>query len=169
MPEITRNLKEKGWSEDEIKRVSRIIADAPEKKSGTILVIDKVVYWTGLFLAIIGNFAISVVLIPFLILMRSFYLYLALVFLGVVFGWVFSILLRDIEAIKTGQHVVAWIFIPAIAVINIYVMTNLSNHIAALLEIATGIHMASMVSVVYVASFMFPYAISKLLSKGQSL
>jgi hypothetical protein len=163
MADIIKNLKEKGWSEGEIKRVSKILDSAPEKKSDTILLIDKVAYWGGLFIAIIGNFAISVLLIPFLILMKSFYLYLALVFLGVVFGWVFSILLRDIEAIKTGQHIIAWIFIPAIAIINVYVMTNLSNHIATLMEIATGIHIASMVSIVYVGSFMFPYAVSKII------
>ncbi len=166
MAEITKNLKEKGWSEGEIKRVSRILDSAPQKKSSTILLIDKIAYWGGLFIAIIGNFAISILLIPFLILMTSFYLYLALVFLGIVFGWVFSILLRDIEAIQAGQHVVAWIFIPAIAIINIYVMTNISNHIAVLMEIATGIHLASAVSLVYVASFMFPYTISKVLAKG---
>ncbi len=165
MADVTKNLKEKGWSEGEIKRVSRILEGAPEKKSPAILLIDKVAYWSGLFIAIIGNFAISVLLIPFLILMKSFYLYLALVFLGVVFGWVFSLLIRDIEAIKAGQHIIAWIFIPAIAIINIYVVTNISNHIATLMEIATGIHIASMVSVVYVVSFMFPYAVSKVIKE----
>jgi len=168
MAEITENLRKKGWSEEEIKRVSRILDESPERKSSTIAIIDKVAYWTGLFLAIIGNFVISVLLIPFLILMKSFYLYLALIFLGIVFGWVFSILLQDIESIKAGQHIIAWLFIPAIAIINVYVITNLSNHIANLMEIKTGIHEAPLVSAVYVFSFMFPYALSKLLKK-QSL
>jgi len=161
MAEISKNLKDKGWSKDEIDRVSKILDESHDKKSSTILVLDKVAYWSGLLLAIIGNFIISMLLIPFLILLKSFYLYIALVFLGITFGWVFSLLIKDIEAIKSGQHIIAWIFIPAIAVINVYLMTNFSNHIAVLMEIASGIHAASLVSVVYVTSFMFPYAVSK--------
>lgn len=166
--EITDSLKEKGWSEQEIERVSKVFEEAHQVKSPRILIIDKVVYWAGLFLAILGNFFISVLLIPFLVLMKSYYLYLALLFLGVTFGWLFSVLINDIEAIKSGQHIVAWIFIPAIGIINIYIMANLSNRIASLLEISTGIHNAPAVSVVYVISFMFPYALSKWL-KRQSL
>ncbi len=158
-------LKKKGWSEEEIKRVTIVFDEAPSKKSPTILLIDKIVYWAGLFLAIAGNFVISVLLIPFLILLKSFYLYLSLLFMGVIFGWVFSILISDIEAVKTGQHIVAWIFIPAIALVNVYVMTNISNHIAGLMEISSGIHAAPMVSVVYVLAFMFPYGLTKLLEK----
>ena len=158
-------LRKKGWSEEEIKRVSSVFDESPSKKSPTILLIDKIVYWSGLFLAIIGNFVISVLLIPFLILLKSFYLYIALLFLGIIFGWVFSILIADIEAIKAGQHIVAWIFIPAIALVNVYLITNLSNDIATLMEISTGIHAASMVSVVYVIAFMFPYGLTRLLQK----
>ncbi len=158
-------LREKGWPEEDIQRAARILQDAPVKKSPTILVLDKAAYWGGLFLAIIGNFVISVLLIPFLILMKSFYLYLALMFLGVIFGWVFSILMFDIESIKEGQHVVAWIFIPTIALVNVFVMTNLANHVAKLMEITTGIHQAPFVSVVYVFSFMFPYTLTKMLKK----
>ena len=168
MADLIDNLRKKGWAQDEIDRVAKIIQEAPEKKSPRLIFLDKTVYWTGLVLAIIGNFVVSVVLIPFLILMRSFYLYLALMFMGVLFGWIFSILLIDIESIQTGQKVMAWVFIPAIGVINIYVMTNLSNFIATLMEIESGIHVASMVSIVYVAAFMFPYSITKLLKK-QSL
>jgi hypothetical protein len=165
MADVTANLRKKGWSEDEINRVSRIFEESPGKKSSTIVTLDKVAYWTGLFLAILGNFVISVLLIPFLILMKSFYLYLALIFLGIIFGWVFNVLLQDLESIRTGQHVIAWIFIPVISIINVYVMANLSNFIATLMEIKSGIHEAPLVSAVYVFSFMFPYALSKLLKK----
>ena len=158
-------LKKKGLSEEEIRRVSSVFDEAHSKKSPAILLIDKIVYWAGLFLAIVGNFVISVLLIPFLILLKSFYLYLALLFLGIIFGWVFSILIADIEAVKSGQRIVAWVFIPAIALINVYVMANISNHIAALMELTSGIHAASMVSVVYVMAFMFPYGMARILEK----
>jgi len=165
MPEIIANLRKKGWSDEEISRVSKIMDESHGKKSSTILLVDKIVYWVGLLLAILGNFVISVLLIPFLILMKSFYLYLALLFLGVVFGWLFNILIKDIEEIKSGQHIVAWIFIPSIALVNVYFMTGLSNYIAGLMDISSGIHDAPLVSIVYVFSFMFPYGLSKLLKK----
>ncbi len=162
------DLRKKGWPDEDAEKTSRILSEAHAKKSSTILVIDKIAYWTGLLLAILGNFIISMLLIPFLILMKSFYLYISLIFLGIVFGWVFSIIIKDIEAIKAGQHIIAWIFIPSVAIINVYMMTNFSNHIARLMEIQTGIHAASMVSVVYVISFMFPYTLARVVKK-QSL
>ena len=167
MDDISENLRKKGWSQEEITKASRILQEATQTKSTTIVIIDKIVYWTGLILAIVGNFVISVILIPFLILIQTFYLYLALLFLGVVFGWVFSILIQDIESIREGQRIVAWIFIPAIALINVYVMANLSNHIANLMGLHSGIHEAPLVSVVYVLSFRFPYAFSKLLKRSR--
>ncbi|MBN2111476.1 hypothetical protein JW707_00080 [Candidatus Woesearchaeota archaeon] len=168
MPEVIDRLKGKGWAEEEIRRTARILEESPEKKSPKLIMLDKIAYWTGLFLAILANFVISVMLIPFLIVMKSFYLYLALIFIGVAFGWVFSLLIADIESIKTGQHIVAWIFIPAIALINVYLMTDLSNFIAVLMEMPSSTHHSTLVSVVYVASFMLPYSISKLIKK-QSL
>ncbi len=165
MTEIMDNMREKGWSESEIQKTEVILAAAAQGKSQGAVLFDKVVYWSGLFLAILGNFVVSMILIPFLILMKSFYLYLSLIFLGVVFGWIFSIIIQDIESIKSGQHIIAWIFIPAIGLINIYVMANFSNHLARLMDIPTGIHLASAVSIVYVISFMMPYGLSRALKK----
>lgn len=165
MSDILDRLKEKGWSEEELKKTERIFEESPEKKSPNIILLDKVAYWTGLLIAILANFIISVLLIPFLISMKSFYLYLALLFIGIAFGWVFSILIDDLEAIKSGQHVVAWIFIPAIALINVYLMTNLSNFIAVLMEMPSSVHQSTYVSIVYVTAFMLPYTISKLTKK----
>jgi hypothetical protein len=168
MSEITAGLKNRGWAEEEINKTATILDEAPEKKSPKLIFLDKIAYWTGLLLAILANFVISVMLIPFLIVMKRFYLYLALIFIGVAFGWVFSILIADLEAIKSGQHIVAWIFIPAIALINVYLMTNLSNFIAVLMEMPSSVHQSTIVSVVYVSAFMLPYSVSKLIKK-QSL
>ena len=165
MSEIVDRLKERGWAEDEIKRTARILEESPERKSHKLVMFDKIAYWAGLLLAILANFVISVMLIPFLIVMKRFYLYLALVFIGVAFGWVFSVLIEDLEAIKSGQHIVAWIFIPAVALINVYLMTNLSNFIAVLMEMPSSVHQSTFVSVVYVAAFMIPYSISRLTKK----
>lgn len=159
------NLKEKGWSQEEIEKASKILEEAPEKKSSTVIIIDEIAYWSGLILAILGNFVISVVLIPFLIVIKTVYLYLALIFLGVSFGWLFSILIDDIEKIKSSPHIVAWIFIPSIAVINIFIMVNLANHIAKLMEMSSSVHQAPFVSFVYVLSFMMPYLTLKFIKK----
>ena len=68
-----QKLKQKGWSEKDIMRTEEII-NARHKfdKSRTVVHMSRIIYWTALLVIVIGNFVISMVLIPFLLVLNKF-------------------------------------------------------------------------------------------------
>lgn len=165
-------LREKGWSEDEIQRVANVMLQQAEKKERSLLFSESfkaLVYWGGLIVAIAGNFFASAFLIPLLLILSKSFLYILISMLGLCFGFMFSILIRDIEKVDEKHHIIGGVFIPAIAAINVYVMVDLSNSFNTILKLRSGqigqafeVHNPVWISVAYVLSFVLPYLIYKL-------
>ncbi|MBI2128949.1 hypothetical protein HYU07_01795 [Candidatus Woesearchaeota archaeon] len=153
MSTLQQRLKQKGWSDAEVARVSNVFGRKEPKKG-------KFVYWFSLVVAIAGNGILSVVLVPFLLALKGFFLYAIIVIISLAFGSLFNLLLKDIETADEKQHVIAWIFIPALAIINIYFMTDMSNYLIKLLKLTNPLQDPFLVSIVYVFSFSMPYLIA---------
>lgn len=132
-----------------------------KKKESVKKIMSKIVYWLALLVTIIGNLIISAALIPFLIVMKDVQLYLIIIILGIAFGLLFDLLLRDIENIDFKHHVIAAIFIPGMAIVNLFIITNLANRLIEVLEVANVKHNPIMISIVYIIAFMIPYLISR--------
>ncbi len=157
-------MKEKGWSDEEIKHAMEIMYS--EDKKGKIIYtrnMNPVIYWLSLIIAIVGNFFISVILIPFLIVLSSYQLYFVIVVLAVTFGTVFNFLINAIEHMEPTHHVIAGVFIPAIAVITVFVMVNVANRLSIVFQ--SPIHQNPvLVSLLYVIAFILPYGVTRILS-----
>ena len=122
---------------------------------------NKLVYWLALLVTIIGNLIISAALIPFLIVMKDVSLYIIIITLGIAFGLLFDLLLKDIENIDFKHHIIAGIFIPGIAAVNLYIITTLANRLIEILEVTNVKQNPVIISVVYIIAFMLPFIISK--------
>jgi hypothetical protein len=166
MQSLREKLYEKGWDKEEIEKTVKIFEEGRNKKSKTILFIDWIAYWSALIIAIIGNMVLSVLLIPFLLVASSSFLYPALAIIGIAFGFVFNIILKDIEQIEKTKHIIIGMFLPALALINVYIITQLSNHLAYLMKLPYGVHKPVIVSIVYSVSFVIPYVITQLLKRA---
>lgn len=156
-------MREKGWTEEEIKHAMEIMYS--EDKKGRPIILQKnmnpILYWLSLIIAIIGNLFISVILIPFLIVLSSYHLYFVIAVLAVTFGTIFNFLINAIEHIEPAHHIIAWAFIPAIAVINIFIIVNVANELGSVFQ--SPIHQNPvLVSIIYVAAFMLPFGVTKL-------
>ena len=77
----------------------------------------------------------------------------------------FNLLIADIDNIDTQHHVIAGVFIPAIAIINVFVMTNVANFMEAVLELRDVSHNPILISVIYVVFFIAPYVFYKITGK----
>ncbi len=122
---------------------------------------NPLLYWMSLVVAIIGNIFVSILFIPFLLFLKGFPLYTIIIILGVVFGMLFNLLVKDIEYIDYRHHVVSGIFIPAIAAVDFYYIVKVSNTIGS--KLTNAPHQDPiMISVVYVLAFVAPYVIYKL-------
>ncbi len=161
MEELRDRLKKKGWTDAEIDKTLKIFEKAEQKKRPALILLDKLVYWMGLLLAIVGNFIISIVLIPILITMPALLLYITLVILAVTFGLLFSLILGDIGSLNRQRFIIANIFIPMMAVINIFVVVNIANYISQRFNLEL-VHNPYLVSILYVLAFSSPHIIQKI-------
>ncbi len=118
---------------------------------GTIL------FWTFLFITILANFIISVVLVPIMLVMSKAYLYGSVVFIGFCFGFLLSSIVSAIETLETKHHIITWLFIPAIALVNVFIFTVLSNNLIGILKLSTPKHDPLILAASYVVAFMLPY------------
>ncbi|MBD3310048.1 hypothetical protein GF351_02415 [Candidatus Woesearchaeota archaeon] len=162
---IEQKLRKKGWSEKDIQEALRIIKAGQKKKRPGVKLVDKIVYWAALFVAIIGNMVISLTLVPFLIALEGYSLYSIIAVLGLSFGFFFDLLIRDIEKLQTKHYIIAGLFIPGIAVVNVLYMTLVANQWINLLGIKTSLHNPVLIIILYVVAFMLPYFINKVVRK----
>ena len=152
--------KHKEWSTEFAAKTEQILRNAEARKPIWIKNMDRALYWTLLFLAIIGNFVISVVLVPFLLILKGASLYFSLFFIGISFGWIFSFMLHSMQRLHVEQHIVASVFIPALALINVGIFAVLSNRLIELLKLTTPPHNPFFIGAVYVLGYVLPGSIS---------
>lgn len=127
------------------------------KKDDVVNKAASIVYWISLFAAIIGNFISSVILIPFILMLQSkVTLYLVVMIMGLVFGALFNFLLNDIQKLDPTHHVVGGAVIPALAVINVYIMVEIATTLGTFMDISVD-QSGIIISILYVAMFIVPY------------
>ncbi|MFH1276406.1 MAG: hypothetical protein ABIH82_04815, partial [Candidatus Woesearchaeota archaeon] len=85
-------LAKKGWQEEEIARAEASL-DKEQKHDAHF---SKIVFWTSLIIVILGNIMVSLILIPFLIVLNKLTLYSIVVILAAILGFLYTFLIRDI-------------------------------------------------------------------------
>ena len=153
MSDIKKHLIEKGWKKSDINKAIKIIEKAKKSKHPKIKLLDRAVYWFSLVTAIIGNFIISLALIPFLLALTGIQLYLIVITLGFVFGLLFELLVRGIENLEAKHHLFLGIIIPVITIINFIII---SKNIKTLIGLENP-QDPVIVGSVYAIAFILPY------------
>lgn len=144
---------------DLVLRTPEIIALAERKKSMVIRAIDVSLYWVMLLLAILGNFILSVAIVPFLLVLKGATLYLSLFMIALSFGILFSFLLHSIQKLESRKHILATVFIPALALINVAIFAILSNKLIGILHLTTPPHNPFLIGAVYMLGYVLPEAL----------
>ncbi|MBI2139495.1 hypothetical protein HYU14_01115 [Candidatus Woesearchaeota archaeon] len=148
-------LLEKGFSKKDALRTMEVIRKA-KSSPPMFKYMDALLYWALLVVAIVGNLIISIILLPFLLAFKNIPLYFTIILLGVLFGYIFNLLIRDVQ--HTGkEYIKASLFIPALAVINMYYMVGFANFVSATLHLPSKIHSPLALSLLYVIAFSLPY------------
>ena len=127
------------------------------RKEDVVTKSARIIYWVSLFAAIVGNFISSVILVPFIVMLETrLTLYSVVMILGLVFGALFNFLLNDIQRLDPTHQVVSGAVIPALAVINVYIMVEVAKTVGTALEINVN-QSAVIISILYVSMFTIPY------------
>jgi len=164
MERLKKRLIEKGWPAKEIEKTIKIIEEAKNKKHSLFGISNKSVFWIALIITILGNFIISISLIPSLIVLSSVPLFLVIIVLGINFGFLFEILIRSIEHLEAKHHILLGILIPLVAILNFLNITVISNNLGKVFRIDNP-HNPFVIGLVYSISFILPYAVYKLILK----
>lgn len=146
-------LKSKGWDQSEIEHASKVIDAAETRKHTSLVLLDHSVYWILLFIVLLGNAAAALFLLPIAAFLPGSVVYFIVGILGVCFGSLFTLIIRDIEKAKKTHHVLAGIIIPLIGILTFITMMETANTQG--IRIAT--HSTIGVSLMYVALFLLPY------------
>ena len=159
------NEEDKLWTDEEIEKTLNILKKAKEEKSSKIKFLDKTVYWVVLIVAIIGNLILSIILIPFMLVLKHIILYVIIFVLAFIFGLFFDLLLREIEQLDQPHRIIAGLFIPALAIINVFYMAQFSNYLTDTIQLNNP-HNPFLVGFVYTTAFIVPYLFYKVTKKG---
>ena len=164
MENLVNRLEKRGWSKKEIIKAVEIIRNAKQNKSKDAIFIEKRIYWILLIITIVANFAISVALIPILVSLEGMFLYFIIITFGIVFGLLFELVIRSIEHLEKQHHQLLAIFIPLIALVNVFVISKISNNLTSMLGFA-NLHEPLTIAIVYAVSFVLPYIVYRFVFK----
>lgn len=156
-----KELEAKHWSKSEIEQALKAFQYADKNIPYKHATFNQMVYFLALVMSLVGNFAITVMLIPFIVLAEGIYLYPGLFIISLAFGGLFDLIVYDIEKISEAPRFKQGLFLFAIAVINIWLIIELSGYMGELVGLVRDISVPIITGAVYVSGFMIPHLISR--------
>jgi len=158
MQNLISRLQKKGWGEKEIDKALDIIHNAKQLKTPENKFLERRIYWILLLIILVGDFTISVALMPVLVALNGALPYFIIIVLGLIFGFLFELVIRSIEHLERRHHIFLAFIIPLTLLVDFFIVSRISNNIARTLGLATS-HNPVLISIVYAYSFAMPYII----------
>ena len=125
---------------------------------------DKWLFWILLFIIAAVNISLSAAFMPMLVALDSEQVYSIIVICGLIFGFVLELLIRSMEHLEKRHHIFLAILIPVIALINVFIITKISNNLIKALNLKNAQN-SIIVAVIYAASFVLPYLVYRFILK----
>jgi len=122
-------------------------------------------YYIAIVVSILALISTSLILFPLLLVLYSFPLYIILIFLGIIFGLLFDILLHHLTGLNKEHHLNAGLFVFIAGFVLFFVMSFYSNKVIMDLNIPNYPHNPFFVSLAYSCSFLLPYVYSRIRKK----
>ncbi|MFC1698185.1 hypothetical protein ACFL1H_07630 [Nanoarchaeota archaeon] len=152
-----QKLRKKGWTEAEIQKTMKILHQAEKNKSKSKKFFESFVYFFSILIAILGNLVVTILVVP-LITIEGFVFYVMIALIALGFGALFTLLLIDLEKLNPRQHVIAGLFIPAIAFISIFFMVRFAQLFATDLGLEhVLVRSPIVIGIVYFIFYILPY------------
>src|SRR3989338_557885 len=154
-------LLEKGWAAAEAEHAEQVTSQNRPHDAH----FSKIVFWTSLVITVIGNIFVSLVLVPFLVVLNAIVLYSLVAVLGLIIGSLYSFLISDVAHLGKTHHVSAGIIIPLLALGNVAAMVLLSNRFIVDLGVENPLHNPWITAGIFAVAFIVPYLVDLLRGK----
>ena len=148
-----QQLLEKGWLDDEIRHAEKSL----DQLNRNEVHFSRMVFWSALILVIFTNLALSLILVPYLIVLTNGLLYLIVVLLAGSIGFLYDLLINDVAHLEKKHHLIAGIILPLLAIANFLITVVIANNIISELEVHNPLHNAWLVGLVFAMAFILPY------------
>lgn len=159
---LVEKLKKKGWSQKELDRVHKVMKQSHSKKTAYHKVLDAAISWVMFIIIILGNIAVLFAVMPTLVLFPNPIIFLILLVLGLAFGFLFELVLSDMDHLFAGHHhVFLYVLIPYLAVTGGIFILNFG--MKTLPNVFLIERSALLMSLVYALSFFVPFLLTKLI------
>jgi len=151
-------LREKGWSEEDIKHAKDVISQAEEKKHPKIKFLEKTIEWIILITVVLASIVGAWLIKPLLFILTQTQALIAIAITGTAYGLFASVIIKQIEQIETHHHLIILSTVPIISIITSVVITK---------QVQTVIDAANMglehnpywLGIVYAIFSLIPYGI----------
>tara|TARA_Y100000031_G_C8243653_1_gene396954 strand:- start:2771 stop:3304 length:534 start_codon:yes stop_codon:yes gene_type:complete len=150
------HLLRKGWNSDEATRALRSFEHAETVKHPALKFLDKIIYWVLILIAVVGNLVLSIFLVPFILFIQHPALYAIAAILGLSFGALFTVVIKDMDHLHMGHHVLTIFIVPITAFVNFFLVVAAMSRFA--IAIPGMAHQnPGLVSFIYSVGFLLPY------------
>lgn len=154
---LQKQLIAKGWTKAEIEHAAKVMDKAEKEKHSLVKILDNSVYWLTLIVLIVCNTVLSIIIIPLLFLLNSYVLYLSTAVIALCFGFLFELVLRDMDKLENRHHVIIGVFMPGFAFLSVYFIIHAFYIMMANSGVRIPIGHPIAVAVDYAAFFIAPY------------
>ena len=164
-PQQKMELRQKGWNEPDIKHAEVVLERATRYDQH----FSKIVFWSALVVIVFANVIVSLILIPFLMVLTPGLLYALIIVLAGTVGYLYNFLITDIGHLQRKHHLWAGILVPLLAIANMLVIVWLSNRFIGELRVKNLPHNLWIASLVFAVAFILPYVVSRLFMRQNSM
>jgi len=137
----------------------RMLVGRFQKQKETAASLELLVYWSSLAMLALFNLVGVFFMIPFIMFFDGVTLFACVAGFGFVFGFLFNLLIMGIEHFKLRHHLIAGLFIPVLAVVDIVLIVRIVERINMMLAIPLNINIPVIV-MAFIFSFVLPYLFS---------
>ena len=116
----------------------------------------RVIFWTVLAFLGIASLLLMFVLIPLVLFLEPVLVYLMVLVLGLLFGFVFSFVVLDLSHLDPKHHHFLGIYAPAVALLSITLLVYGARAMGAILNIALEVDIVGL-SALLLVSYALPY------------
>jgi len=158
-------MRQRGWSDDELTYAHTVLTTSHDEKSKRHKALDYFVIWFSFIAIVVGNLFAMIALTPLLVLFPNPGIYAMLLILGVSFGFLFTVVFRDVQHLFGGHHhYFVLVLVPYFAIVGAVVVLGVAAQTLPNLYFIP--RKPWLMGVVYALAFMIPYFLQRHIMKS---
>jgi hypothetical protein len=161
---LKKMVRKASWSDEDLSYAHKTMGESHKHKSRAHLFLDSTLIWILFIVILGGNLLVLYSIVPLIVAFPNYLMYLFVIVLGFFFGYLYEIILRDVEhSFSLHHHYILNIALPALCAYGGFVIYSITMD--ALPNIFGVVQYPLKVSIFYALSFMIPYFVLKMVGR----